>query len=746
MKHRNIIAGILVLAMQNGYAQVTGYIKDKSGEPLINANVIWAGTNTGTITDINGFFNLTRIAKTNLLAVSYIGFDSDTIKVTDTHQPLNIILKEHEMAEVQIVGRRLGIIKSRGLMNEMNISSTELTRAACCNLGESFTTNPSVDVSYPDAATGARQVKLLGLSGSYVQMLTENIPNFRGAAMPYSLGYVPGPWMHSIQVSKGSASVKNGYESITGQINVEFKKPQETEQLNVNLYGDNESRTEANADANIHLNKRLSTGILLHYEDNWGNHDDNNDGFLDKPKVKQYNIQNRWAWMSDKYIFQAGIKALKENREGGQTEHSQAMSAMPTASNELFKINIETKRYEAFAKNAFIFNKEKNSNIALMLSGSLHKQDAVYGYKSYGVNQKNFYASLLFETNFSKKHSFSTGLSLNHDYYDQTYRKENSDKSSYAQDIEKETTPGLYTQYTYNLNEKLIVMAGVRADHSSLYGNFITPRAHIKFAPVGWFSLRTSAGKGFRSVHSLAENNYLMASGRMLTIDKPEQEKAWNYGISTSFYIPLFGKTLNLNAEYYYTDFVKQSIVDYDSNPEEIHITNLQGESYSHTLQVDASYPFFDGLTFTAAYRLNDVKSTYGGFLMEHPLISRYKGLFTASYKTPLGLWQLDATLQLNGGGRMPTPYTKADGTLSWNKRFSPYSQLSAQVTRIFRHWSVYAGGENLTGFTQKNPIIGADNPWGNRFEPTMIWGPTHGAMIYAGIRFNLEKMTKFIE
>ena len=228
-----------------------------------------------------------------------------------------------------------------------------------------------------------------------------------------------------------------------------------------------------------------------------------------------------------------------------------------------------------------------------------------------------------------------------------------------------------------------------------------------------------------------------MASGRTLVIDDLKQEVAWNYGVSSSWYIPLFGKTLKLNAEYYHTRFSQQAVIDYDSAPTMIHITNLDGKSYSNTIQVDATYPVVCGLELTAAWRLNDVKCTYGGELMEKPLTSRYKGLVTASYKTPLGLWQFDATLQLNGGGRMPTPYTLTDGTPSWDSRFKAYEQVSAQITRWFHHFSIYIGGENLTGFRQKQIIINAANPWSDTFDPTMVWGPVQGAMFYAGIRIN---------
>ena len=304
---------------------------------------------------------------------------------------------------------------------------------------------------------------------------------------------------------------------------------------------------------------------------------------------------------------------------------------------------------------------------------------------------------------------------------------------------EKETTPGAYAQYTYTLGTKLTAMAGVRFDHSSLYGSFFTPRFHVKYSPVDAISIRLSAGKGYRTVFGLAEYNYLLASGRefQITGDGLKQEEAWNYGLSTAFYIPLFGKTLKLNAEYYYTDFRNQAVVDYDANKGLISIYNLMGKSYSHTFQIDASYPLLKGLEITAAYRLNDVKCTYdyGKTLKEKPLTSKYKALFTASYKTPLGLWQFDATVQLNGGGRNPEPYQLADGSQSWSPRFHSFEQVSAQVTRWFRHWSIYVGGENLTGFKQKTPIYDASNPWGSDFEPTLIWGPVEGRMFYAGVR-----------
>ena len=667
---------------------------------------------------------INRLTNYRPWAIALLALTSSAIAEAQDVKTDSVPEKEAQLGQAQVTGKRKPVSRLSGPENGFVISRTELFKAACCNLGESFTTNPSVDVSYSDAATGARQIKLLGLASDYVQMLTENIPDLRGASSPYGLGYVPGPWMQSIQVSKGCASVKNGYEGITGQINVEYKKPQSEPSFEVNLYGDSKSRIEANFDGNLHFKRpQLSASLLAHYENNFGHHDDNNDGFLDKPKVRQTNVMNRWAWVGDKYIFQAAISALDEKREGGQTAHAMHDGLRPYA------IDIRTTRLAAFAKNAFILDKERGTNVALILSGNYHDADNSYGQRFYNVTQKTAYASLLFETNFSALHSLSAGLSLNHDFYDQTYRLQHLEEASTKHD-ERETTPSAYAQYTLNLHDKMTLMAGVRADHSSVYGTFITPRLHLKYAPNHVWNVRLSAGKGYRSVHALAEHTSLLASNRMLSIERLKQEEAWNYGISSGVKFPLGGHILDLNVEYYFTNFKEQAIIDYDTDAAHIYIHNLNHHrSYSHTMQAEANYTLFRGMTMTAAYRYNLVRQYTGGRVQEKPFTSRYKALLTASYKTPLELWQFDVTAQLNGGGR------KLANVASSSTHFSAYPQVNAQVTRWFRHFSIYVGGENLTNFKQQTPIINAQNPWSDQFDATQVWGPGHGAMGYAGIR-----------
>lgn len=719
-----------------GNRTLSGSVTDANGEALPGVNLIWLGTTTGTTTNLSGAFELKRTDRDQQLVVSCIGFTTDTLAIAPEQEFIDIILQEGiELQEVNVVARKITLQKLRNsVMNTDMISKDELFRAACCNLGESFVTNPSVDVNYSDAATGAKQIRLLGLSGTYVQLLTENIPNFRGASAAYGLGYVPGPWMQSIQVSKGTSSVKNGYEALTGQINIEFKKPQspEADWVSANLFASTTSRYEANADASVKLSDKWSTMLLAHYENETKTHDANDDGFADIPQVKQYNLFNRWAYMGDNYIFQAGIKALDEKRTSGQVAHGGHTLSNP------YLIHMNTDRYEAFVKQAYVFDKEHNTNLALITAATIHEMDASYGHKRYNVDQQNAYASLIFETDFTEQHTLSTGLSFNYDRYDQDYRLSNDAAEALTRQVDKEAVTGGYAQYTYKPTDKLTLMMGLRGDYSNVYGFFVTPQANVRYAPSDLITLRVSARKGYRTNHVLAENNFLLASSRTVRIaDDLKQEEAWNYGASIATYIPIAGKTLNLNAEYYYTDFVNQVVVDMDSNPHEVAFTNLDGRSFSHVFQVEATYPFFEGFSLMAAWRMTKVKNEINGILYEKSLTGKYKGLITASYKTPLNKWQFDVTWQQNGGGRMPTPYRLADGALSWSERYGSFAQLSMQVTRNFRHWSVYVGGENLTNFKQENPIVGADNPWGDTFDATMVWGPMHGAKGYIGIRFN---------
>lgn len=710
-----------------------GLVTGSDQLPVIGANVYWKGTQEGAVTDENGSFLLPLSEHTRTLVVSYIGYTPYEVEVTDPAECLQIALGgEVALNEVVVTPPPAGTMHMKLTpLNAQKITAHELGRAACCNLSESFETNPSVDVSYSDAATGAKQIQLLGLSGKYVQMMTEQVPAFTGAASVYGLNYVPGPWMESIQISKGTASVKNGYDALSGQINIEYKKPQTADLLAVNLFAADNGRVEANTDLNLKLTENLATGILLHYSREMKGHDANGDGFTDLPRTQQFNLMNRWFYKKNGLISQTVANILSEERKSGQMAHGDEGIHDP------YEVDIRTRRANVYTKNGYVFDDEAKTSVAMILSGTYHDQKSAYGHRDYDIVQKNLYASLLFEQEYAYIHSISAGLSLNvENYREQMDRTTSEMLAGYAL-RHTDVVPGVYGQYTLNLDQKLVIQAGLRADYHRQHGAFVTPRLHVKYQVTPWLTARVSAGKGYRLAHPLVENSFLLASSRRLTLADQLNtlESAWNYGAALSSTIPLFGKDLQLNLEWYYTNFINQVVADMDTDAHAVVLKNNAGRSYASIYQIEATYPFFEGFTLTGAFRYTDARTDYNGTLRERYLTSRYKGMLTASYLTNLKKWQFDVTAQFNGPGRMPD----ADATQPlWENNYSAFTGLNAQVTKNFKHWSIYLGAENLLDYKQKNPIIAAGDPWGSDFDATMVWGPVHGRKIYGGVRFNL--------
>jgi outer membrane receptor protein involved in Fe transport len=701
---------------------------DKDDLGLAGTSVYWAGSTTGSTTNAAGYFRIKRIRETDLLVVRFVGYETDTLKIEPGEEFLNHKLQPGKMlGEVVVTGQKSGTyINKFDPLFTMNITSAELCKAACCNLSESFETNASVDVNYSDASTGAKQIQLLGLAGIYTQVLAENIPAVHGLNNAYGLNFIPGPWMESIQVSKGASSVRNGYESIAGQINIEYKKPRESERIYANMFLSDAGREEVNANASLLLDKNWSTMLMIHSEIQNSRKDHNDDNFRDEPDIRQYHLFNRWDYITDRFTFRTGFSYLEESRIGGQ--YSYRMSDPDTWTNG-FGINIKTRRFEGFSKIGSIFLPGKNMSLGWIQNMFYHEQNSYFGRVFYNGAQKAYFTNLLFQWKPGQgNHTLDAGLSYKHDLYDEKLDTESL--------VKEESVPGVFVQYTFNDSAKLTFVAGARADYHNLHGSLVTPRVHLRYVLSPPLILRVSAGKGFRSGNILAENSFLLASNRHIIISgNLKAEEAWNTGVSLTANIPLAGEILKVSTEAFRTNFINQVIVDMDADIHEARFYNLSGKSYSDVIQLETSYQFFNQLDILAAWRWNNVKMTIDGMLRIKPLTSRYKGLLTASWLTRLRKWQYDLTIQMNGPGRIPStalnpePYQR-------DTRFRAYPLINAQITRYFRDVQLYAGIENLTNFMQHDPIIAADDPFGNYFDSSMLWGPVHGRKIYFGIRF----------
>jgi len=775
----NIILLILLFGIASGFPDtlwsqnIRGSVYEMGEKheklPLTGVNIFWAGTTRGTVTDPDGNFSIEKTGiKEPKLVFSLLGYRKDTLVIAKTNNRVEKEMKpdQQTLGEVVIMGKQDDSFVSKlNPIYTQVITTGELQRAACCNLAESFETNASVDVSYSDAITGAKQISLLGLSGLYSQIMTENIPLIRGLASPYGLSYIPGPWMESIQVAKGSSSVVQGYESVTGQINVEYKKPESSEKLFLNAYGNSNLRFEVNGNGSIKLSDKLSTMLLVHGSNLSHKFDRNDDGFMDVPLSTTVMAMNRWDYINPgKYVSRLAFKYLYEERNGGQMAFDRNNFEFDTTGitdgSKKYGVNITTNRLEGFWKNGFFLGASGNTSIGLIVSGIHHDQDAFYGINRYNGREQMLYSNLIFTTQMNdNNHRISAGLSYSLDNYKESFAQNQltylyqvtGDTSNgalfkliddtlvdYIQDRNEQVVGGFF-EYTLDLHKKFVMIAGIRADYNNLYGWLVTPRLHLRAQINEKTILRGSIGKGYRTANILAENTNLYMSQRKLHIAPDlDQEAAWNYGLNFSTDFTLFGRKADLALDMYYTTFQRQVIVDVDSMPTDVFFYNLDGRSIAFSAQAQLTVRPLEGFTTMLAFRMNDVRVTEGGELKQKPMVNAYKGLITLSYATKFEKWKFDLTGQLNGPARLPD--TQKMPEFLRRPDYSPvWFNMLAQVTRKFKHFDVYLGGENLTNFRQMDPIVEYWLPYHTHFDGSMAWGPITGIMIYAGFRYTLK-------
>lgn len=707
--------------------------------PLPGATVQWLQSAIGGVTDSSGVFSIKHDGSSSRLIISYTGYKADTISITDMKELVIVLAKGKQLGEVVVTAKQRSLyIAALNPVRTQIMTEKELFKAACCNLSESFETNPSVDVSYNDAVTGSKQIQLLGLSGNYTQLTIENLPGPRGIATPLGLNFIAGPWIESIQLTKGIGSVVNGFESIAGQINIELKKPEKAEKLYFNLYENNMGKTDLNLILSQKLGKKWSTTLLLHNDFIFNKEIDfNKDGFRDMPTGALWSGVNRWKYEDGKgWIIQFGVKALVDKRTGGETAFEPGKDKFTT---NHYGLGINTSRYEAFAKTGYVFPEKKYKSIGLQLATFAHKQESYFGLTKYNAQQQNFYGNLIYQSIIgTTAHKFRTGLSFLYDKYNEDFNTANYKRT--------EAVPGAFFEYTYDYLTKLSIVAGLRTDDNSLYGWFVTPRLHLRYEPVKGTTIRISAGRGQRTANIFAENTGVFVSSRQLQIIPSttgkayglNPEVAWNKGISLDQQFKLFNRNASLALDFFRNDFSQQLVADLETAGQ-IKFYNLTGKSYSNSFQAEINAQPIRNLEVRIAYRLFDVKTTYGNTLLQKPFTAKNRAFINLGYEVKG--WKLDYTVNYNSQKRIPS--TAANPLPYQRSTTSPgYILMNAQVSKVVgkKHpVEFYLGGENLTNFFQKDAIIAAEDPFGSHFDASLVWGPITGRQFYGGLRFKLK-------
>ena len=671
------------------------------------------------------------------------------------------------------VGRQAGNYLSKGkeIRTEV-ISAAGLCKMACCNLAESFENSASVTVGYSDAVTGARQIRLLGLSGVYTQMLDETRPVMRGLAAPFGLSYVPGQWLESIQIAKGSSSVINGVECMTGQINLEHRKPTDEKPLFLNAAIMSDTKMDFNIASSLQMGYKWSTVILGHVSGNIATHDMNNDGFLDEPKMLQFNLSNRWLYMADNGVqVRFGVRALQDSRHGGQVLKDEQGNEQlydkdsfilnPLEANG--KVNpwgteIYNRSINGYLKVGVPLNEDNSQNIALIADYSYQDMDSYFGATDYIAGQHSAYANLLYQNVINDSHRFTLGLNGTFDRFNENFLRK-----YWAIKVEEQgwnastnlANAGLFGEYTFHAGEKFSAIAGIRGDWFAQQGFKVSPRVTLKYMPIDEIVIRANGGRGLRYSTPLIDNIGVLSTGKKFAgaYDQHILEDAWTVGGNITYYMP-FGASSNtyISFDYFRTQFAQQMVVDYEHSHDfnSIYFYALNdNRSYTDNFQIDFSVDPIERFNVTATFRYTNARIELDGQgLVEKPMTSQYKGVLNLQYATNLNRWIFDFTASVNGPCRVYEFMKDMDGIVARNNRYySPvYPLLYAQITRRFKGWDVYIGAENLTNFRQKDVLVGTVgqdgyiNPRVASFDASCIWGPLMGIKAHVGFRFTLWK------
>ena len=619
------------------------------------------------------------------------------------------------------------ISRGKELRTEV-VSSAGLMKMACCNLAESFENSASVTVGYSDATTGARQIRLLGLSGIYTQMLDENRPVMRGLSAPFGLSYVPGAWLESIQIAKGSPSVINGVESMTGQINLEHKKPTDEKPLFVNGSVMSDTKTDLNILSSLQLSDKLYTILMGHVDGNFKTQDMNGDGFVDEPALLQFNVANRWLYYTPEWQVRWGVRAIRDTRKGGQMDGP-------------WKSDVANSSLNGYVKLARSLREDGSASIALVGDYAFQKMDAGFGRNVYNAMQHSAFANLIYRNQFNENHDFTAGINFTGDWWTESMQaggRRLGGINAFEEwpQISECVRWAPYVEYTFKYGDTFSAIAGITVSWVDRFNVFPAPRLTIKYQPFDALVLRANGGRGVRWANSIVDNYGILSTGKTFigNITSHAWEDSWTYGGNATLYLT---ENTSLSLDFFRTQFSQQQLLDRESATEIVFYTLDGHESRSNTFQADFSTEPVERLSFTLTARYTDARVWHpSGEVREVPLTSRFKGVFNAQYKTRLSKWIFDFTASLNGSARvydfMLPLYPEG--------RTPVYPLLYAQITRRFKGFDVYVGGENLTNYTQPTPVIGADDPFGLSFDAASVWGPLMGAKIYAGFRITIWK------
>lgn len=746
-----ILLALSILSLSRLSAQYFyGEVKDQQQVVLPDAVVVWTGTSIGATTSETGEFVLPLPSDTThlplRLAVIY-GDAQDTFLIDDLHvywsleMTASVGLKEVVIKDA-VSGAYISVLQP--VKTEI-INRAELRKAACCDLAGCFETQSTVQPTTTNILTNAKELRILGLSGVYNQVLLDGLPTVIGLTYTYGTGSIPGSMLENIWVVKGANSVAQGFEGMVGQITVYPREGGIAEPVTADVLLNSFGEQHYNAATAVKKNK-WSNYLALHYSHPGGKWDRDNDQLLDLPLLTRYGIYNKWRYRKENEKGWSSFVAarwVKEERIGGQTFfHPDADAGTSSAYGQILRYQ----QPELLTKTGYRF--DPNHKITLLASVSAQQQDSWFGLTSYRAQQQYAYANLQYEWYWGPKklHELKAGSSYRRLHLNEDIAFAPADTLGRTYDGNYRTNdaiPGFFAENTLHLDgDRWVLITGLRADHHQRYGWLAVPRALLRFTPSADMDWRLSAGRGWRNVYLFPENTALLAGNRDIQFTEAlDPERSWNVGINMIRRRTIRQIQCTATADVYRTWFQNQFFPDYDTSPTLALISNFRETSVSNGIQVELSAQWTKRVELKTAWNYLDVFRRYDGQKKVLPFNPRHRVLGVLTLRSANLRWQLDLNMHWYGEQRLPD--TRLNPEPLRRPDYAPaYTIASSQLKYTFPKEQVelFIGCENIMDFRQLRPVPGWEQPFARGFDPAFAWGPVRGREWYVGCHYQLQK------
>lgn len=733
-----VLLPFFTFAQINQSQLIKGEVKDLNDEPIIGASIYWKESTIGTTSDNNGRFEIIR-DNNDTLIVAFVGLKTDTILVFENTY-LNIKLTESLSLDEIIINEK----RSDSYISDINpikvevITEHELQKAACCDLSACFDTEASVESKTTNILTNSKELRIFGLSGIYNQVLVDGMPLIQGLTHTYGISSIPGTLVNTIYVAKGANSVLQGYESISGQINVILKEPDQTDKLLINGYVNSFFEHQYNLNYSKSI-KKWNMLLSAHTTQPGSRVDKNEDTFLDLPLIKRYSFYNKWTLGNQKqwgWHSKIGVRYLNENRIGGQFNFDESIHQ---GSNILYGQTVQISQPEIYTKTGYRIN--NNNHIVLFNSASFQNQHSFFGTTKYLAEQFNIYNNIQYEFQWGEKHLLTAGISnrflnlkeeISFEMEDSLNRTYNGNYSL------NEKVTGIFIENNMNFSERTTLIYGARLDHHNTHKYFFTPRILLRHNFGSNTSFRVSCGSGWRTVKFFSENiNLLISSRDILFNEDLKPEEAINYGFNLTHKYFQNNLDIQLSADFYQTRFLNQIFPDYNT-PTKAYIENFDGTSISNAIQLDTKFLLYKRIETKFSYNFLDVFRIIEDSKYILPFNSKHRLTSTFSYKPLNNNWHIDMNLHWYGEKKLPNTSSNPSD-FQFPEKSQPHTIVNIQFTKKIKLLDLYFGIENISNFRQEEPIVSWENPFGEYFDTSLTWGNTRGREMYLGFRFNLD-------